>query len=94
MVATLEMLQSGVVTLGKKFGDGSIVWCNATASPSYLWEKGLDHTKIYNLDSNTAIPLEEILTGNYVILEECNVTAISMLDKFINRGVHNEYFST
>ena len=94
MVATLEMLRSGVFNVGREYGDGSISYFRATASPTVLRGLGLDETRVYNIDTNEIVPEEYIEQGLFNIIDSDDFNSISELDKYLNGGVKGECFES
>ena len=92
MVATLELLRSGVYTVNREFEDGSCAWFRATASPSVLRSMGLDETKIYNLDAQTIVPEELVNEEKLNIVDREDLMEFSELDRYLNGGVKGECF--
>ena len=92
MVATLEMLKSGVFNVGRQFGDGSVAYFRATASPTVLRGLGLDESRVYNIDTKEVIPDEYVENGMFTILDKDDFNNISELDKYLNGGVAGECF--
>lgn len=94
MVATLEMLRSGVYNIGRKYDDGSVSWFRATASPTVLRGLGLDETKIYNLDTKEIIPEECFEKYEFNIFDREDFNEFSSLDVYLNGGVAGECFES
>ena len=92
MVATLEVLKSGVFNVCRKFEDGSVVYFKATAAPSVLRGLGLSENHVYNLDTKTIINEELVQNGTLTILEDEDIKAMKELDVYLNGGVNGDIF--
>ena len=95
MALTLEDLKGGVLLLCRKFEDGSTALFRATASETFLKENRLAPNRIYNLDTMTVIDEKVILDGSCEIVNEnYKDTKMSLLDRYMNRGVAGECFKS
>lgn len=94
MAVVMQDLTNGIVTVMKKFEDGSVVLFHATASDEVLRSKHLMLGKIYNMDTMKQIDEAELLKDEYSIYYSEDSTKMSALDLYMNRGVAGECFNT
>ena len=87
----LNRLKSGVVTLAKKFDDGSLTWFQATASEPLLRARGYSSGIILDLTNKKVLDLQDLESGLYFILTNEDKDNINSLDIYMNRGIAGEY---